>query len=715
MHRTALLLLPLLAAAVRAEPPAPLAERAKILRIELNRGPAEDLAPFLEDDANPLSRWSAIRALGRIGDRGEAPAMLAALLEGGKEIPELEGALWAAGIAATAKLADPIAKHLDDARPSVVAAAAEALGWTRETRFTPRLVELAGSDDAQVRAGALAGLARLGDDSALEAVLDHLDDPEGRFAAWMLAGRRRSKAQEGGGAWAGAPDLAKKTLKGLASDDAQVRLDHLRIAGILLPEEVDPTVLALAGDPDARVVSELVARVLAPRKGKAIDAVLVALAGHADPKVRSQVVDALVERPAGDALKARWKEETDPRLRVELAVALAKRGDEGPWNELAAAPPDDVEPVLLDLARARVLLASKRAEALDELFSFALTEPDVNRPPPWVPLHPVVFAEIADGLGERYGKEGVEPDPRVVKWVEALLGQVPDFVPRPDVMAFPPVIELAGKLGLYDLAPDLFVPADKVGACLPARQAILQTFGLWYQRADCPADLRQALLAEIRNRAAHAPSAFTRELGRKILREIGVEDVPESDPGRPNDWAGLPRPYEGMFGLGLENGEGERLDEMEILRLADALTASRARVRFETTQGSFVVELFPEEAPVHSASLALSVVDDLYAGTRWHRVVPSFVIQGGDPSGTGAGGAGWAIPDEITRSRFVRGALGMPKSTKDDGGCQLFIMHSDYRPLDGRYTCYGRVVDGMDAVDRIRVGDRILSAKLLTE
>ena len=59
--------------------------------------------------------------------------------------------------------------------------------------------------------------------------------------------------------------------------------------------------------------------------------------------------------------------------------------------------------------------------------------------------------------------------------------------------------------------------------------------------------------------------------------------------------------------------------------------------------------------------------------------------------------------------RFVRGALGMPKgSIRDTGGCQLFVMHSDYRPLDGRYTCYGRVTDGMDTVDKIRVGDRIL-------
>ncbi len=68
------------------------------------------------------------------------------------------------------------------------------------------------------------------------------------------------------------------------------------------------------------------------------------------------------------------------------------------------------------------------------------------------------------------------------------------------------------------------------------------------------------------------------------------------------------------------------------------------------------------------------------------------------------------MPDEINTNPYVRGALGMPKSVKDDGGCQLFFMHTAYHPLDERYTCYGMVQSGMDAVDRIRVGDFITNA-----
>ena len=116
---------------------------------------------------------------------------------------------------------------------------------------------------------------------------------------------------------------------------------------------------------------------------------------------------------------------------------------------------------------------------------------------------------------------------------------------------------------------------------------------------------------------------------------------------------------------------------------------------------------------MHAVSLVLAVHARLYDETRWHRVVPNFVVQGGDPHGHGSGGGGWTVPDEITRASYVRGALGMPKSTKDDGGCQLFFMHTAYLPLDGRYTCYGRVVSGLDTLDKIRLGDKITTARII--
>jgi cyclophilin family peptidyl-prolyl cis-trans isomerase len=93
-------------------------------------------------------------------------------------------------------------------------------------------------------------------------------------------------------------------------------------------------------------------------------------------------------------------------------------------------------------------------------------------------------------------------------------------------------------------------------------------------------------------------------------------------------------------------------------------------------------------------------------------VVSGFVVQGGDPRGSGWGDGGISLRDEINPLSFDRGTVGMPKAGKDTGGCQLFITHVPTPHLDGRYTVFGKVVSGMDAVDRLEPGDRIRRAYL---
>jgi len=91
----------------------------------------------------------------------------------------------------------------------------------------------------------------------------------------------------------------------------------------------------------------------------------------------------------------------------------------------------------------------------------------------------------------------------------------------------------------------------------------------------------------------------------------------------------------------------------------------------------------------------------------FHRVVPNFVIQGGDPRGDGEGGPGYQIRCEINTRPYTRGAVGMALSGKDTGGSQFFITHSPQPHLDGGYTVFGQVTSGMDVVDRIARGDLI--------
>ncbi|MBI5368302.1 MAG: peptidylprolyl isomerase [Planctomycetes bacterium] len=118
-----------------------------------------------------------------------------------------------------------------------------------------------------------------------------------------------------------------------------------------------------------------------------------------------------------------------------------------------------------------------------------------------------------------------------------------------------------------------------------------------------------------------------------------------------------------------------------------------------------LLELFPAEAPVHVARFVDRVERGFYRGLTFHRVVPNFVIQGGDPRGDGWGDDGETVRDEINRRRFDAGALGMPKAGKDTGGCQLFLTLIPTPHLDGNYTVFGRLVEGLDVARRIEVGD----------
>ena len=97
-----------------------------------------------------------------------------------------------------------------------------------------------------------------------------------------------------------------------------------------------------------------------------------------------------------------------------------------------------------------------------------------------------------------------------------------------------------------------------------------------------------------------------------------------------------------------------------------------------------------------------------FNGQHFHRVVPNFVVQGGDPRGDGSGGPGYAIRDELNRRRYVRGTLGMALSGPNTGGSQFFITHAPQPHLDGGYTVFGALLRGEDVLDRIVQGDRIV-------
>ena len=139
------------------------------------------------------------------------------------------------------------------------------------------------------------------------------------------------------------------------------------------------------------------------------------------------------------------------------------------------------------------------------------------------------------------------------------------------------------------------------------------------------------------------------------------------------------------------------------------LRANRRRtVEIRTDAGTLEVRLACRQAPFTCLNFLQLASQGFYDGLEFHRVVPDFVVQGGDPRGDGTGGPGYAIRDEINRLRYGRGVMGMALSGPDTGGSQFFITHSPQPHLDGGYTAFGELVEGHEVLDRIVEGHRIL-------
>ena len=121
-----------------------------------------------------------------------------------------------------------------------------------------------------------------------------------------------------------------------------------------------------------------------------------------------------------------------------------------------------------------------------------------------------------------------------------------------------------------------------------------------------------------------------------------------------------------------------------------------------TNRGAITLELFDEDAPQTVANFKKLAGDGFYDGVSFHRVIRDFMIQGGDPTGTGTGGPGYTFEDEINDHKVVRGALAMANAGPNTNGSQFFIVTTQEAPwLDGKHTVFGRVVDGMDVVESI--------------
>ncbi len=137
-------------------------------------------------------------------------------------------------------------------------------------------------------------------------------------------------------------------------------------------------------------------------------------------------------------------------------------------------------------------------------------------------------------------------------------------------------------------------------------------------------------------------------------------------------------------------------------------TSKQYTATIETGKGNIVLELFASDVPVTVNNFVFLAREGFYDGTTFHRVISSFMVQGGDPTGTGTGGPGYTFADEFTKHTHVTGALSMANAGPNTNGSQFFITYSPQNHLDGKHSVFGQLIDGMDVLEVIEQGDTIV-------
>ena len=151
-------------------------------------------------------------------------------------------------------------------------------------------------------------------------------------------------------------------------------------------------------------------------------------------------------------------------------------------------------------------------------------------------------------------------------------------------------------------------------------------------------------------------------------------------------------------------------------------TSNKYRAIMETEKGTLVLELFAKDVPKTVNNFVFLATQGYYDSTTFHRVIPDFMAQGGDPTGTGRGGPGYRFEDEFTEHGHVVGALSMANAGPNTNGSQFFICYTAQHGLDGRHSVFGQVVEGMDVLKNLKprdpsqnpkfTGDRIISVTI---
>jgi cyclophilin family peptidyl-prolyl cis-trans isomerase/HEAT repeat protein len=702
--------------------PAPVSDEARILRLEDRREPVSSLVPFL-GSTQAETRARACLAVGRIA---------------GPATDDPQAAL--ASSVLTQRLRE-------DASARVRESAAFALGLlgTESAGATlARLLVGATEEAGAVREAAVEGLGRCQPDLHPAALERALRDPDPRVVrAALLAVWRGSQAMH-----------LDRILELTRDPDPEIRW---RAVYALMRMLGTPTAGRTPAPSGAHFTPEERTRVLLR---------MLELASDADPRVSLQVFRALGTRndnpvtdaAAGDAVLA-GVTRPDPRLRIEalrsLGSLMAGAGTGLGLGDLLADPDPQVRVTVMETA-GRILEPSALIDLLRTVFesgspwergtAYQTVIESMGKAgqleqalqwvrrcqadPDWsvrytggaalsdlqAGLEPGPAAALRDSLGlllERFRLD----EPRVAKsvavaWVvsraarsrelPALIRDVEPWLTHEDevlrVLALDGLHESLSDSGAQRLPASLdpLVQAIEPLALDPSSDVRTSLIGLLGRLVNVAHGERAATI--LFDLAARDPDRLVRQTAIRTLRD----QAPEGGVWRTRAAALDPGPQE--TGLDLE----DYAEALRIARLAREAT-------LETGGGKVRVRLFGAAAPLTVCNFVRLAERGYFDGGAWHRVVPDFVAQDGCPRHDGWGGPGYTIRCEINPHRFETGMLGMALSGKDTGGSQFFFTLSDQPHLDGRYTIFGRVLEGQDVLGRIAQGEPIQRVQILFE
>ncbi len=654
-------------------PPADPAAReawAEIAMLEDTRSPdVSQLAGLLQSNPDPLVRWRVCRAYARLQDSTVVGGLLDALGRDpdarvrreaafalGQIGPPARGAVLALGIATR-----------EDGDLSTRARAIEALGKIGGRAAVGPVAGHLTSPEAELSREAAIACWRLNDSTAVIALAEAAQGPDPWTRAFAAFALERTPM----------PQYGLKPLTKLADDPNDVvRAYAARALGRQRSRDALGPLVKLCGDAAVSVRISAVRALGALADSAALPQALAAL-GDADPHARETAATTLQALRSRDALPALRKAlgDADGGVRLAAARAIAGLAPQTAWADLGPLTADRERWV-----RAGAFDALGRVEG--EAARQTLRKVAAGLKPIGGTATPeeragAFSALAADPAAARAARAEIVSGLTDAAWLTAAAACEPAGVSRDSTL-----VPALTTLLRHNPAPaEVDVPLAVLGGLTAMGPAAAHGPGVPELTAALDSLLTDAD-PRIRVAAGEAYGAIFGDSAAKVAQR--AHPAPAWKPAALSTYR-------------------ERLAAADSTGAVGRMTGAT----LVTARGTIEWAFDPREAPETVRNFAALADRGYFDGLLFHRVVPYFVAQAGDPSGTGSGGPGYAIRCEYNRLRYDTGAVGMALSGKDTGGSQWFVTHGPQPHLDGRYTIFAHVVRGQDVVDRLRRGDRI--------